>query len=339
MKDLVMLLVLCALTAGCGEKQATDPGITGSSTQETPVSDKLILTDSEWQKRLTPEQYRVLRRKGTEPAFCGGYSEQKKHGEGTYHCVGCGVPLFVSTTKFESGTGWPSFFQPIADRVDSEVDNSHGMARTEVHCSRCGGHLGHVFDDGPNPTGLRYCINSVSLDFKPGAVVVADQAAAAPKTMKATFGAGCFWGVEGIFKQVPGVTATAVGYEGGTMKNPTYKDICSDTTGHAEVVEVDYDPSQVSYERLLEVFFKNHDPTTLNRQGPDFGTQYRSVVFFHSPEQQAAAAAAKQKLEAAKTFGSRGIVTLIVPAETFYRAEDYHQNYLEVNELPNCHLK
>ena len=153
----------------------------------------------------------------------------------------------------------------------------------------------------------------------------------------ATFGAGCFWGVEAAFRQTAGVTATAVGYEGGQTENPTYKEVCTDRTGHAEVVRVEFDPEKVSYETLLGVFFGNHNPTTLNRQGPDVGSQYRSAIFTHSPEQQAAAEAAKAKLDAAGTFG-KPIVTEIVPARTFYIAEDYHQQYLEKRGLASCHL-
>lgn len=153
--------------------------------------------------------------------------------------------------------------------------------------------------------------------------------------MKATFGAGCFWGVEAQFRQVKGVISTAVGYMGGTLDNPTYQDVCTDRTGHAEVVEVDYDPEGVSYEDLLEVFWNHHDPTTLNRQGPDVGTQYRSVIFFHSPEQEAAARASKEELEQSKRFRSP-IVTQIVPAKTFWRAEEYHQQYLEKRGLAHC---
>jgi len=153
---------------------------------------------------------------------------------------------------------------------------------------------------------------------------------------KATFGAGCFWGVEAEFRQLPkGVVSTAVGYEGGTMKNPTYRDVCTDRTGHAEVVEVEYDPEKVSYEDLLKVFWANHDPTTLNRQGPDVGTQYRSVIFYHTPEQQAAALASKEKLEKSGRYRPP-IVTEIVPATSFYRAEDYHQQYLEKRGLSSC---
>ena len=155
---------------------------------------------------------------------------------------------------------------------------------------------------------------------------------------KATFAAGCFWGVEATFRQIPGVTSTRVGYIGGNLKDPTYKDVCTDSTGHAEAVEVEYDPAKVSYGDLLNVFWENHDPTQLNRQGPDFGTQYRSAIFYHSPEQEQAASASKQALEESRQF-SRPIVTQIVPAATFYEAEDYHQQYLEKRGLATCHIK
>ncbi len=154
----------------------------------------------------------------------------------------------------------------------------------------------------------------------------------------ATFGAGCFWGVEATFRQIPGVQETAVGYLGGTVPNPTYEDVCSDETGHAEVVQVTYDPSAVSYDKLLEVFWTSHDPTTLDRQGPDVGRQYRSAVFYHSPEQEAAARASKQRLEASGRF-RRPIVTEITPASKFWRAEDHHQQYLEKRGLASCHIR
>lgn len=155
---------------------------------------------------------------------------------------------------------------------------------------------------------------------------------------RATFAAGCFWGVEATFRQIPGVIATRVGYTGGDLKNPTYKDVCTDETGHAEAVEVEYDPAKVSYEELLNVFWENHDPTQLNRQGPDFGTQYRSAIFYHSPEQEQSARASKQELEKSRRY-SRPIVTQIVPSVTFYQAEDYHQQYLEKRGLATCHIK
>jgi peptide-methionine (S)-S-oxide reductase len=154
---------------------------------------------------------------------------------------------------------------------------------------------------------------------------------------KATFAAGCFWGVEAAFRAVPGVVGTTVGYSGGTFPNPTYKDVCTGRTGHAEVVEVEFDPARVSYQDLLRVFWENHDPTTLNRQGPDVGTQYRSAIFFHTPEQQAAALASKQELERTGAF-KRPIVTAITPAEPFYRAEDYHQQYLEKRGQASCRI-
>ena len=155
---------------------------------------------------------------------------------------------------------------------------------------------------------------------------------------KATFAAGCFWGVEATFRQLPGVISTRVGYTGGKLDDPTYEDVCSDSTGHAEAVEVDYDPGKLSYDKLLEVFWENHDPTQLNRQGPDWGTQYRSVIFFHDPQQEAAALASKEKLDKSGRY-SKPIVTQIVPAVTFYPAEGYHQQYLEKRGLATCHIK
>lgn len=155
---------------------------------------------------------------------------------------------------------------------------------------------------------------------------------------KATFAAGCFWGVEATFRQLPGVTSTRVGYTGGDYANPTYHDVCTDRTGHAEAVEVDYDPAKLSYEELLNIFWENHDPTQLNRQGPDSGSQYRSAIFFHSPEQEAAAKSSKEALARSGRF-SKPVVTQIVPATTFYEAEDYHQQYLEKRGLASCHIK
>jgi peptide-methionine (S)-S-oxide reductase len=154
---------------------------------------------------------------------------------------------------------------------------------------------------------------------------------------KATFGAGCFWGVEATFRMVKGVKATAVGYTGGSLNKPTYKDVCTDKTGHAEVVQVEYDPAEVSYDQLLNIFWENHDPTTLNRQGPDYGTQYRSAIFYHTPEQQAAAQASQDKLQASSRY-KRQIVTEITPAATFWKAEDYHQQYLEKRGMASCHI-
>jgi peptide-methionine (S)-S-oxide reductase len=155
---------------------------------------------------------------------------------------------------------------------------------------------------------------------------------------KATFAAGCFWGVEATFRQLPGVISTRVGYTGGNSASPTYKEVCTDRTGHAEAIEIEYDPAKLSYDKLLEVFWENHDPTQLNRQGPDWGTQYRSAIFFHTREQEAAAKASKKQLEKSRRF-SKPIVTQILPAVTFFEAEDYHQQYLEKKGLASCHIK
>ncbi|MCA9282603.1 MAG: bifunctional methionine sulfoxide reductase B/A protein [Phycisphaerales bacterium] len=309
-------------TIGATDDMANKPRYSKSAYDITPLTSDEIKTRAE---KLTDEQRRVLLNKGTEQAFCGNLLDN--HKEGFYACALCGLPLFSSDSKFDSGSGWPSFFKPFdKDHIHYESDNSLGMQRVEILCARCTGHLGHLFHDGPNPTGLRYCLNSESLTFfEKGEDLPAESMPVATET--AYFAGGCFWGVEDRFQAVPGVIDAVSGYQGGTVNNPTYKQVCYSDTGHAESVRVVFDPKRVSYRSLLEVFFKIHDPTTLNRQGPDIGDQYRSAIFTTSDEQLAQAKAYIAEAQNSDRFKSRKIVTQIEPAPKFYEAEEYHQDY------------
>lgn len=294
-------------------------------------------SDDELKQRLTPLQYRVTRKEGTEPPFDNAYWNE--HREGLYVDIVSGEPLFTSKDKFDSGTGWPSFTKPIAaDSVVEHTDLGFGMVRTEVRSKEAGSHLGHVFNDGPpDKGGLRYCINSASLRFIPvddlekagyGTYLplFGRKSAAAPAVQVATLAGGCFWGMQDLLRKQPGVIGTEVGYTGGSVPNATYQH----HEGHAEAVRIEFDPAKTSYEALLRFFFRMHDPTTLNRQGNDIGTSYRSAIFYHNEEQKRIAEKVKSEVNASGTW-PRPVVTEIVPAGPWWRAEEYHQDYLVKN--------
>ena len=283
---------------------------------------------------LDEETLRVTQNAGTERPFCGTLLDNKKNG--FYACVVCGLPLFSSEHKFTSGTGWPSFFSPFADgHVARKVDNSHGMDRVEILCARCESHLGHEFPDGPKPTGKRFCLNSVSLHFyAEGDKLPANSTPVTTET--AYFAGGCFWGIEHYFQKGEGVINVESGYMQGNTENPTYEDICLKETGHAESTKVTFDPTVISYETLLKAFFTMHDPTQVNRQGPDKGTQYRSGIWTTSKQQLQSAKAYVQELSDSGAV-TRPIATEIEPAKTFYIAEDIHQDYIE-NTGRACHV-
>jgi peptide methionine sulfoxide reductase msrA/msrB len=324
--------------------------------------------------KLDPTQYRVTQENGTEPPFKNAFWNNTR--AGIYVDVVSGEPLFSSLDKFDSGCGWPSFTRPLPRAgILEKQDLSLGMSRTEVRSRLADSHLGHVFDDGPAPTGSRYCINSASLRFVPvermaaegyedcldpfikAGIIQPGEALRSPNAVPgttntaaatgstppgqretATLAGGCFWGMEDILRKIPGVLKTTVGYTGGSVTNPTYKAVCTGKTGHAEAVEIVFDPAQLSYEKLLGYFFRMHDPTTLNRQHNDTGTQYRSAIFYHNEAQRETAARVKARVDASGKW-PRPVVTEITKAPAFYPAEEYHQDYLEKNPGGyTCHV-
>lgn len=273
---------------------------------------------------LTKEEERVIVHKGTELPNTGIYNHYEE--AGTYSCKRCDAQLYISTDKFESHCGWPSFDDEI-DGAVKRIPDADGR-RTEIVCSNCGGHLGHVFlDEGYTDKNTRHCVNSISLNFIPGQVE--------EEFNKAIFAGGCFWGMEYHFDNVKGVNETSVGYIGGTTEDPTYKEVCYENTGHAEAIEIEFDPSIVTYEELTKLFFEIHDPTQLNKQGPDVGEQYRSEIFYFDENQKKVA---ENLINILKEKGYN-VVTKLTKAGEFWDAEEYHQEYYEKkNGTPYCHI-
>jgi peptide methionine sulfoxide reductase msrA/msrB len=275
--------------------------------------------------KLTPEEENVIVNKGTERPWTGKYLDNKALG--TYTCKRCDAPLYSSEDKFDSHCGWPSFDDEI-DGAVIRIPDPDGM-RTEIICANCGAHLGHVFlGEGFTDKDTRHCVNSISMNFIPATQNTET------KTDRAIFAGGCFWGVEYYMQQKEGVISVVSGYIGGHTDHPTYKEVCTGTTGHAEAVEITFEPSKVSYEELAKLFFEIHDPTQVNRQGPDIGLQYRSEVFYLNDEQKKIA---ENLISILKSKGYN-VATKVTKATTFWPAEDYHQDYYEhKGTLPYCH--
>ena len=279
---------------------------------------------------LTEAERRVIRDKATEPPFSGALLNERR--PGTYLCRQCGAPLYRSDDKFDAGCGWPSFDDEIPGAV-RRLPDADGL-RTEIVCARCGAHLGHVFTgEGFTPKQTRHCVNSLSMEFLPAG---ADRSAHGHSYETAYFAGGCFWGVEYHFRHRAGVVSATSGYMGGRTDSPTYPEVCSGATGHAETVRVIFDPEIVSFEELARLFFEIHDPTQVNRQGPDIGEQYRSEIFYTSEAQRRTADALIDRLTAA----GYDVATRLTPAATFWPAEAYHQDYYDRRGVtPSCHLR
>ncbi len=287
--------------------------------------------DSTKYNKLTDEEARIILNKGTEAPFSGKYYINAE--EGTYLCKRCNAPLYQSADKFDAECGWPSFDDEIEGAITKKPD-ADGR-RTEILCSNCGAHLGHVFK-GEHYTdkNTRHCVNSLSLNFQEVQLPIIEVSNKS-ETDTAIFAGGCFWGMEYYFESKKGVISTQVGYIGGHTDKPTYEQVCAHTTGHIEALEVVFDPSKISYEDLTKLFFEIHDPTQVNRQGPDIGEQYKSVVFFKNEQQKETA----EKLISILKDKGYNVVTELIQATTFWPAEDHHQNYYERNgNRPYCHF-
>ncbi|MCL2914733.1 bifunctional methionine sulfoxide reductase B/A protein [Shewanella corallii] len=274
-------------------------------------------------RKLTDFERYVIEEKGTERPFSGEYHTHDA--AGVYHCRKCDAPLYLSEHKFQAHCGWPAFDDEIPGAVTRHMDaDGH---RTEIVCSNCGGHLGHVFQgEYLTPKNLRHCVNSVSMVFKGKD----DMEESSDRTELATLGGGCFWCIEAVFSNLKGVISVKSGYAGGSPEKADYKSVCSGHSGHAEVVQVEFNPLEISFRELLEVFFTSHDPTTLNRQGNDVGTQYRSVIFAHDASQQDVASEVITKLNESGLWSSP-LVTELVAYSGFYPAEEVHDDYFARN--------
>jgi peptide methionine sulfoxide reductase msrA/msrB len=273
---------------------------------------------------LSKEEAQVILKKGTEYPFTGKF--EKFYGKGTYICRQCGAALYYSDAKFDAHCGWPSFDDEIKGAV-TRIPDIDGL-RTEIECANCGAHLGHVFTgEGFTPKNTRHCVNSVSLDFVPAHLEPG-------RYGTAIFAGGCFWGVEYFMQKAPGVISVTSGYTGGWVKNPSYKEVCTGKTGHAEAVKIIYDPGKTSYEKILRLFLEIHDPTQSGGQGPDIGDQYRSEIFYMNDIQKEIA---EKSLKILQDKGYK-TTTAVTKAGEFYEAEDYHQDYYFKNgHVPYCH--
>ncbi len=280
--------------------------------------------------KLTLEEIQVIQNKKTERPFTGKYNDFYE--EGTYTCKQCDARLYESSSKFKSNCGWPSFDDEIHGAV-KRIPDADGM-RTEIVCANCGGHLGHVFKgEGFTEKNTRHCVNSISMNFIPKSEAKTESKS--KDIEKVYFAGGCFWGVEHFFKQEEGVISVESGYIGGHVENPTYEQVCSGRTGHAEAVEVVYDNTKIDFENLAKLFFEIHDPEQIDRQGPDIGNQYRSEIFYTNDKQKEIA----DSLIMVLIRKGYEVATEATQATTFYPAEEYHQDYYEkTGKKPYCHF-
>ena len=333
MRHHVFFLVLAAcLLCGAFFPATTDCAAAGPMDTALPET---VMKPSFPMPPLSGPEADIILRKATEAPYSGAYTSTNK--AGTYVCRQCGTALYSSRDKFESGCGWPSFDNELSGAVRRQPD-ADGR-RVEIICANCGGHLGHVFEgEGLTAKNTRHCVNSLSMTFYPAGSPEEAQALGRPGeqacTATAIVAGGCFWGVEDAFRKMPGVCDAVSGYTGGRTPDPTYEAVSGGNTGHAEAVRVTFDPSVTSYEQILRRFFEIHDPTQLDRQGPDVGEQYRSAVFFLDAEQETVARSLMGRLQEL----GYDVVTRLEPAGPFYMAEDYHQRFTERTGRGGCHM-